>query len=262
MESVYSHLQSENNELSLAVFVAGTGSGGTLGAGDYLKEQYGSRIVAVEPLECPTMLYNGYGEHNIQGIGDKHIPLIQNVMNTDIVAAVSDQCCDSLNVLFNTVAGHRYLTERRKLDPNFVNKLSLLGLSGSANVLAAIKTARLLGLNKNEALITVATDSGALYASEKISTEKEIYSGGFDQISAAEVYTKHLLGVDGDHILETTHRDRNRIFNLGYYTWVEQQGVSLDEFESRREQRFWIDSHRILPAWDKMIEEFNAETGV
>ena len=66
-------------------FVSATGSGGTLGAGDYLKERFGARIVAVEALECPTLLYNGFGEHNIQGIGDKHVPLIHNVMNTDLV---------------------------------------------------------------------------------------------------------------------------------------------------------------------------------
>ena len=71
--------------LRLAAFVSATGSAGTIAAGDRLKEQYGSRIVAVEALECPTMLENGFGEHNIQGIGDKHIPLIHNVMNTDVV---------------------------------------------------------------------------------------------------------------------------------------------------------------------------------
>ncbi len=261
LENVFTHLQGKNDELSLAAFVAGTGSGGTLGAGDYLKERHGSRVVAVEPVECPTMLYNGYGEHNIQGIGDKHIPLIQNVMNTDIVAGVSDHTCDSLNVLFNSDSGRRYLIERRGLDPDFVDDLSLLGLSGIANVLAAIKTARLLNLTKNDAVITVATDSGALYSSERISTETEFYPDGFDQISAAEIYAKHMLGADGDHILETSHRDRNRIFNLGYYTWVEQQGISLDDFDSRRDQRFWQDIRQLLPAWDGMIDEFNRRTG-
>ena len=172
------------------------------------------------------MLYNGFGEHNIQGIGDKHIPLIQNVMNTDIVAAVSDKGSDCLNVLFNTKIGHEYLVNRRKLNPNTVINLTKLGLSGIANVLAAIKTARLLELSKNDAVITVATDSGALYSSEKISTESKIFPDGFDLVAAGETYALHLLGTQSDHILEITHRDRNRIFNLGYYTWVEQQNIS------------------------------------
>ena len=261
LNHVFTHLQEQNNQLSLAAFVAGTGSGGTLGAGDYLKDQQGTLIVAVEPEECPTMLYNGFGEHNIQGIGDKHIPLVQNVMNTDIVAAVSDKGCDCLNVLFNTKIGHEYLINRRKLSSNTVNKLTKLGLSGIANVLAAIKTARLLELSKNDAVITVATDSGALYSSEKISTESKIFPDGFDLVSAGETYAQHLLGTQSDHILETTHRDRNRIFNLGYYTWVEQQNISLNDFESRRDQRFWHKLHQLLPIWDEMIREFNKRTG-
>ena len=261
LDHVFMHLKTENNELNLAAFVAGTGSGGTLGAGDYLKDHHGTKIVAAEPLECPTMLYNGYGEHNIQGIGDKHIPLVQNVMNTDIVAAVSDQRCDSLNVLFNTTVGHQYLINRRGLDCGIVENLTKLGLSGIANLLAAIKTARLLKLTKNDVVITVATDSGALYASERISTENKFFPEGFDQTSAGETYARDLLGVDGDHILETTQRDRDRIFNLGYYTWVEQQGISLEDFEIRRDQKFWNNLHQLLPVWDEMIKEFNHRTG-
>ena len=91
--------------LRLAAFVAATGSAGTIAAGDYLKSVHGTRIAAVEAVECPTMLCNGYGEHNIQGIGDKHIPLIHNVMNTDFVVGVSDRSSDALNLLFNDAVG-------------------------------------------------------------------------------------------------------------------------------------------------------------
>ena len=93
--------------LRLRAFVSATGSAGTIAAGDYLKERFGSLIVAVEALECPTLLCNGFGEHNIQGIGDKHIPLIHNVMNTDVALAVSDRATDRLGVLFGTDAGRR-----------------------------------------------------------------------------------------------------------------------------------------------------------
>ena len=183
------------------------------------------------------------------------------IVFVDIVAGVSDESCDGLNVLFNAEAGREYLTERRGLGERFVEDLAKLGLSGIANVLAAIKTARLLDLTKNDAVITVATDSGALYASERILTENKHFSGGFDQIHAGEIYARHMLGVNIDHIFEPTHLDRNRIFNLGYYTWVEQQGVSLDDFESRRDQRFWKNLHQILPVWDEMIGKFNDRTG-
>ena len=106
---VFASVQAQNPSLRLGAFVAATGSAGTLGAGDWLKERHGAKIVAVEALECPTMLYNGYGEHNIQGIGDKHIPYIHNVTNTDVVVAVSDRATDQLFVLFNDPAGRALL---------------------------------------------------------------------------------------------------------------------------------------------------------
>ena len=101
-DRVFGHLQQEHQDYRLAAFVCASGSAGTLGAGDRLKALHGSKIAAVEAIECPTMLYNGHGEHNIQGIGDKHIPLIHNVMNTDVVIGVSDAASDALNLLFGS----------------------------------------------------------------------------------------------------------------------------------------------------------------
>jgi hypothetical protein len=261
LEQVFRFLQNGDSQLTLAAFVAGTGSGGTLAAGDYLKDTQGSRIVAVEPTSCPTMLYNGYGSHNIQGIGDKHIPLIQNVMNTDAVAGVSDDSCDRLNVLFNTDVGRTHLVDRKGIDPFTVGELQHLGLSGIANVLAAIKTARYFDLTEKDLIVTVATDGSALYNSEREKTISSSFSGDFDAVAAAETFAADLVGVDGDHYLETLHRDRRRIFNLGYYTWVEQQGVELDMFDQRADQRFWKDIQEVLPVWDDMIDDFNRKTG-
>ena len=262
LERVFENLHAGAPDLRLAAFVAGTGSGGTLAAGDYLKERHGARIVAVEPVECPTMLYNGYGEHNIQGIGDKHIPLIQNVMNMDIVAGVSDRSCDLLNVLFNTQTGRSYLAERKGIDPDLLAALGGMGLSGIANVLAAIKTARRLDLGAEDVIVTVATDGAALYVSERDKAIAAHYPGGFDSVGAGEVYGEHLAATDSGHLLELTHRERRRIFNLGYYTWVEQQGISLEDFDRRKDQGFWRGLRDLLPAWDEMIERFNTEAGV
>ncbi|MGH8926833.1 MAG: pyridoxal-phosphate dependent enzyme, partial [Acidimicrobiia bacterium] len=148
----------------LAAFVAASGSSGTLAAGDYLKERYGSRIVAVEALECPTMLYNGYGDHNIQGIGDKHIPLIHNVTNTDDAVAITDRATDTLLLVFNTPSGKGHLTGLG-LDPALVDDLRHLGLSSICNVLAAVQTARHHGLGSNDVIVTVATDGAEMYHS-------------------------------------------------------------------------------------------------
>ena len=243
--------------LRLAAFTSATGSAGTIAAGDRLKEQFGTKIVAVEALECPTMLENGFGEHNIQGIGDKHIPLIQNVTNTDVVVAVSDHATDELDVLFNTPAGRKYLVDRKGFSPDLIVALEHFGFSSICNVLAAIKTAKLLGLGENDAIITVATDGGALYPSERAKTIAARFADDFTEVDAAAVYGEHLANVNTDATLDCTERDRNRIFNLGYYTWVEQQGTPFELFEARRSQDFWRGLRRYLPVWDEMIVEFN-----
>jgi hypothetical protein len=207
------------------------------------------------------MLENGYGEHNIQGIGDKHIPLIHNVMNTDVVVGVSDHATDALNQLFGSNAGRGYLTGRRKLDPAVINAFDDIGISGLCNIVAAIKTAKHLDYGPDDVVMTVATDSAELYKSERQSYLARRYPDGFDEVSAGEIFAQYLDGVVDDHVLELTHRERKRIFNLGYYTWVEQQGVSVLDFDKRRDQRFWQGLTDSIPAWDRLIAEFNAAVG-
>ena len=244
--------------LRLAAFTSATGSAGTIAAGDRLKEQYGTKIVAVEALECPTMLENGFGEHNIQGIGDKHIPLIHNVTNTDVVVAISDRATDELDVLFNSPAGRAYLVDKKGISPTLIVALEHFGFSSICNTLAAIKTAKLLGLGPDDAIITIATDGAALYPSERAKTVASRFGNDFTTVDAAEVFGEHLANVNTDSTIECTERDRNRIFNLGYYTWVEQQGTPFELFEARRSQSFWRGLRRYLPVWDDLINEFNA----
>jgi cysteine synthase len=258
---VFEHLRREHKNYRLSAFVAATGSAGTLAAGDRLKKEHNSRIVAVEAAECPTMYCNGYGEHNIQGIGDKHIPLIHNVMNTDVVIAVSDAATDALNLLFGEECGRNYLARRRKIDPALIGQFDAVGISGLANIVAAIKLAKHFDYGPDDVVMTVATDSAAMYRSERAAYLARKYPGGFDEINAGETYGRNIEGIADDHVLELTHLDRNRIFNLGYYTWVEQRGVLIDDFDSRRNQDFWRTLVEAIPAWDRQIEDFNAEIG-
>jgi cysteine synthase len=261
MAHVFDSFRAQRPGSRLLAFVAASGSAGTMAAGDYLKERQGARIVAVEASECPTLLRNGYGEHNIQGIGDKHVPLIHNVMNTDIVAGVSDRSTGALDLLFNSDVGRDYLSARRHLDPETVAGLQHLGLSGIANLVAAIKTAKRLELGEKDVIVTLATDSAALYGSERQKFLAADYPDGFDAVNAGEVFGQHLLGAADNDVLELTHRERSRIFNLGYFTWVEQQGVPLEDFEKRRSQGFWRDLRPTAAAWDGLIAEFNASAG-
>jgi len=262
LAAVFESMAAAEPGLRLRAFTSASGSAGTLGAGDYLKERYGAKIVAVEALECPTMLANGFGEHNVQGIGDKHIPLIHNVMNTDLVAAVSDRATDQLSVLFAAREGVDYLRTRRCVPGSVLEALPAFGLSSICNIIAAVKTAKYLRMGPADVVITVATDGAAMYRTERQRIAARDFPGGFGMVEAAEAFGRWMLAAGADHLLETTLADRDRIFNLGYYTWVEQQGVSLPDFQARRDQRFWTGLRDLLPAWDAMIEEFNRRTGL
>jgi cysteine synthase A len=262
IERVFEVMAGSNPAFHLRGFVSATGSAGTIAAGDYLKERFGTAIGAVEALECPTLLCNGFGEHNIQGIGDKHVPLIHNVMNTDFVIDVSDSATDGLNILFNTEVGRRYLTERRRVPDSVVSALSSFGLSSICNMLAAIKLAKLENLGPDDVIATVATDGASMYRSELDLAVAKLHPDGFDEAAAAKEFGEHLAATTTDHMLELSSFERERIFNLGYYTWVEQQGVSIEEFRARSDQEFWRETRSIVGEWDEMIGEFNARTGV
>ncbi|HVW57273.1 MAG TPA: pyridoxal-phosphate dependent enzyme [Rhizobiaceae bacterium] len=261
-ERVFAHLAEGRKEARLAAFVSATGSAGTIAAGDRLKATHDTRIAAVEALECPTLLENGYGEHNIQGIGDKHVPLIHNVMNLDFVVAVSDRVTDQLNLLFNSPVGAARLGERLGLDASAMADLAEIGISGFANIVAAIKLARRMDYGPGEMVMTVATDSARLYRTEMAATEKKFFPRGFSQADADSVLFSCLTDVSDQHVLELDQRERRRIFNLGYYTWVEQQGVALEDFDRRRDQGFWRQIADASRDWDALIEEFNADVGL
>jgi cysteine synthase len=246
--------------LTLAGYVSASGSAGTLGAGDWLKDQYGARIVAAEALECPTLLENGFGEHNIQGIGDKHVPLIHNVMNTDFVAAVSDKSTDALAVMFAREEGRAFLRSHLGVPQATLDALPAFGVSSICNILGAIALAKALDLGPDQAIVTVATDGAEMYGSVVREVLAARFGGAFDRAAAGAVWGEHLADAGPTRLLELREEDRRRVFNLGYYTWVEQQGVSSEDFTARREQSFWRGLRALLPAWDERIREFNART--
>jgi cysteine synthase len=261
LERLFDSLREADPSLRLRAFVAASGSAGTLGAGDHLKDRFGARIVVAEALECPTLLRNGFGEHNIQGIGDKHVPLIHNVMNTDVVADVSDRDTDRLNVLFNTAEGRAFL-RARGVNERVIEALDAFGLSSICNVLAAIKTAKLLRLGADDVVVTIATDGAAMYRTEVDKVLARDFPRGFGPTEAAETFGRSLEGQGTGYMLHLTEEDRRRVFNLGYFTWVEQQGVSVEDFVARQDQAFWHSLRDLLPEWDEAIRAFNARSGM
>ncbi len=242
-----------------AGFVSATGSAGTIAAGDALKERYGAKIVAGRGLEGPTPPPNGFCEHHAAGIGEQHVPLIPHLKNTDVIVGVSDRATNRLGLAFTRPAGHAYLAERRGVPAAILAQLPSFGYSGIANLLGAIRTARLLDLGREDVVMTVATDGAELYASDLDQRERAIAPIGYDQVHAAEAVGEHLTGCAPTQAQELRHEDRLRAFNLGYFTWVEQQGTPLAEFVARRDQAYWRGLRGNVAAWAVVIGEFNAE---
>ena len=241
--------------------VSNTGSGGTIASGDYLKEQFpGSKIVASEALQCPTLLNNGFGAHRIEGIGDKHVPWIHNVKNTDIITAIDDEASMRLSRLFNEPAGQEYLAAQG-IAPELITALPLLGISSIANVLGAIKTAKYYEMTEQDVIMTVATDSMEMYQSRL--EELNETDGPFTTMDAAVSWNRYMLGERTNNMLELRYEDRKRIHNLKYFTWVEQQGKTYEEIQAQwYDPEYWTGIHGLTHEIDKLIDAFNERTGL
>jgi cysteine synthase len=238
-----------------------TGSAGTIASGDYMKQLFPtSKIVASEALQCPTLLENGFGSHRIEGIGDKHVPWIHNVKNTDVVVAIDDNAVVNLSRLFNEPAGQAYLV-KKGVPASVVSQLDLMGFSGISNMLSAIKFAKYYELGENDVVLTVLTDSMELYGSRL----KEMHAeyGEYSQTDAAEHYARYLQGESTDNMIELTYTDRRRVHNLKYYTWIEQQGRAYDEIQAQWYDRdYWTSFQGQADQIDALIEEFNGRVGL
>ena len=240
-----------------------SGSAGTLSAGDRLKELYPKAKLAVgEALQCPTLLENGFGGHRIEGIGDKHVPWIHNVRNTDMVIDIDDEDSQRLLRLFNTPEGQKYLKEELGLDDTMVEKLTWLGISGIANLLCCIKMAKYYELTEHDVLGTVLTDSAVMYQS-RVDELNQMY-GPYSETEAKLDHCRHILDEKTDHMLELSYYDRKRIHNLKYYTWVEQQGKTKEELDALwyDPEGTWDAVHRQAAEMDELINEFNDATGL
>ena len=240
-----------------------TGSAGTIASGDYLKQAYPtSKIAAGEAAQCPTLLLNGYGVHRIEGIGDKHVPWIHNIRNTDIAIGIDDNDPMGLMRLFNEPTGREYLIREIGVPEELVSKLDLLGISSIANVLMAIKFAKYFELTRKDIVITVFTDSMELYQSRLKESREQHPQYGKEQ--ADSDFHRHLMAIKTDSMMELTYPDRKRIHNLKYFTWIEQQKSDLNELNRQwgDYEAYWSGIQKLTPRIDDLITEFNRKVGL
>ena len=244
----------------LAAYVSATGSAGTIAAGDYLRHRFPAlRVVATEALQCPTLLMNGFGGHRIEGIGDKHVPWVHNVRNTDVVVAVDDEQCMSLLRLFNEPEGRAALV-RAGVAEDVVGRLDLLGISSICNLVAAIRTARYFELDGRDVIFTPLTDSVELYGSRL--EELRAARGAYGRDDATRDFGRYLEGIGVGDLRELGYRDRKALHNLKYFTWVEQQGRDVEELRALWSPDFWDETFAQVEDWDRLIRAFNDRTGL
>jgi cysteine synthase len=243
----------------LSGYVSATGSAGTIAAGDYLRTiSPGIRVVATEAQQCPTLYQLGFGGHRIEGIGDKHVPWIHNVRNTDMIAAIDDEQCMALLRLFNDPHGQTLLKHR--CSDQLIHQLPSVGISGICNLVAAIKVAKYYDMDGRDVIFTCLTDSAGMYGSrlEELATER----GPYTAERAAYDQARYVDGIVTDHLRELTYFDRKALHNFKYFTWVEQQGRTADELRELWNPDFWTQQFAQADEWDRQIEEFNQRTGV
>ncbi|MCX6170403.1 MAG: pyridoxal-phosphate dependent enzyme [Ignavibacteriales bacterium] len=259
LEKLFNQLKNSNSKLS--GYVSATGSAGTIGAGDYLREKFPlMKVVATEALQCPTLLMNGYGAHRIEGIGDKHIPWIHNVKNTDAVCAIDDE--DPLRILrlFNEPTGQEWM-RKNGITEEVISKLPWLGISSISNMLSSIKLAKYYEMNENDMIFTIFTDSKEMYNSrlDEMNQDWGKYSVHQSEVDWTAVVKKQST----DYFQELSYYDKKRIHNLKYFTWVEQQGKSVEELNSQwYDESYWAERFAIAPKWDELIENFNKQVGL
>ncbi|MBI5713251.1 MAG: pyridoxal-5'-phosphate-dependent protein subunit beta, partial [Chloroflexi bacterium] len=210
--------------------------------------------IGLEPTQCPTLYNNGYGGHDIQGIGDKHVTWIHNVLNMDAIICVDDiECKKGLQVLTDE-AGHEVLTKRCGVAADKVRQLStLFGISGVCNVLGAIKTAKHYQLGKNDVIVTICTDAIDRYHSVMADMARDY--GAIDDARGMAYMEAIFHGQKTDWIKDGTPDMRRQWHALKYYTWVEQQGKTVEELDAQKNPEWWVKHQSLVPEMDRRIAE-------
>ncbi len=238
---------------TIAAYCSAMGSAGTIAAGDRLKQEWPDhKIVGLEPIQCPTLYNNGYGSHDIQGIGDKHVTWIHNVMNMDAIMCLDDIECKKGLQLLTEEAGWNTLTQRFGVPRASVEKMAtLFGISGVCNVLGAIKTAKFYRMGAQDTIVTICTDNIDRYHS--VMAEMTDRFGKMD-VAEATARTRIFHDQKTDWIHEGTREMRQQWHNLKYYTWCEQQGKTVQELDAQLDPSWWVKHQQMVAEIDGKLQ--------
>jgi len=238
----------------VAAFTSAMGSAGTIAAGDRLKQVWPEhKIVGLEPIQCPTLYSNGYGSHDIQGIGDKHVTWIHNVLNMDAIMCLDDVECKKGLQLLTEEAGWRAMRRYGVPEASVQTMASIFGISGVCNVLGAIKTAKFYGFGPRDLIVTICTDALDRYHSVMADLARRY--GPMDETEAAVRLVSIFHSQKTDWIREGTREARRQWHNLKYYTWVEQQGKTVAELDAQLDPAWWLQHQEMVGEIDRHLQK-------
>lgn len=138
----------EDTDGKVDIFVAGSGTGGTItGVSEVLRAKKSSFYsVVVEPEDSAILSGGAPGPHKIQGIGPGFVPQVLNTSSYDEILKVS--------------SADAYETARKLASLEGI----FCGMSAGANVYAALQIAR-RPENKGKMIVTIICDTGERYLS-------------------------------------------------------------------------------------------------
>ena len=138
----------DDTDGKIDIFVAGVGTGGTIsGIGEVLKQKNSDiKIVAIEPEASQVLAGKDAASHKIQGIGANFIPKNFNKNVVDEIIPISNEDAINMTVQLPKTEG------------------ILAGISGGANICAAIKLAN-REENNGKTIVTIIPDCGDHYLS-------------------------------------------------------------------------------------------------
>jgi cysteine synthase A len=239
----------------VAAFCSAMGSAGTIAAGDRLKQVWPDhKIVGLEPIQCPTLFNNGYGSHDIQGIGDKHATWIHHVTNMDALMCLDDiECKKGLQLLTEEAGWKTMITRYGVPEASVRNTATIFGISGVCNILGAIKTAKFYGFGPKDVIVTICTDAIDRYHS--VMADMTRTYGPMDETEAAIRLVSIFHNQKIDWIKEGTRDVRRQWHNLKYYTWVEQQDKTVEELDAQLDEAWWLAEQAKVEEIDRRLRE-------
>ncbi len=236
----------------IACFASAPGSAGTLAAGDHIKTVFPeSKVVALEPYECSTLMDGGRGQHRIEGIGDKMCTLIHNILTTDFIALVKDD--DAVRGLKIFRDGEKIFQELALSKKQFEYLRDCFGVSGIGNILGAIKMAKYLKLGPHDNVVTVATDGFDRYDSVLEDLEKRYLET--EDFVLRRWFKDIFIDIDTNHIKDVRSlKDKNYLFKQKEADWLKFD-YEKSYLDAMQNPAFWEKEYQKVFVYNDLIKK-------